>query len=66
LRGAWKNIAGVNFRLGKQTDEVDEIKVIHDNEMVMAFSIRRKAEKRATMHVVYPYVTLLPYMRILD
>ena len=66
LRGAWKNIVSMNFQLGKKTDNVDEMKVIHDNEMILLLSVRNKKNQSQLIHIIYPYLTLHPYVSILN
>ncbi len=66
LRGAWKNIVSMNFQLGKQTDDVEQIKVIHENELVLLLTVRMKDKQKDLMYIIYPYVTLHPYVSILN
>ena len=65
LRGAWKNIVGMNFQLSKQTDDVEQIRVINDNEMVLTLTASTKSGD-ALIAIVYPYPTLHPLVRILN
>ena len=66
LRGAWKNIVSMNFQLAKQTDDVDEIKLIHANEMILLLTVKMKASQEDLMYIIYPYLTLHPYVSILN
>ena len=66
LRGAWKNIVSMNFQLGKKTDNVEDIKVMHDNEMILLLTVRAKKNQEDLMHIIYPYLTLHPYVSILN
>jgi hypothetical protein len=65
LRGAWKSVVAMNFELAKKTDRVDEIKIIHENEMILMIIVRDSASKLDLMYIVYPYLTLEPYMGVL-
>ncbi len=65
LRGAWKSVAPMNFQLAKRTDRMDEIKIIHENEMILLIIVRDSATKLDLMYIVYPYLTLEPYMGVL-
>ena len=65
LRGAWKNIVSVNVQLSTQTDIPEDIKLMNDNEMVLTLSALSKQDE-VLMLLVYPYLTLHPYVRILN
>ena len=66
LRGAWKNLVDLNYQLSESTDSPDSIKVIQDNEMIILVTIKDAMSDANHMHVVYPYVTLQPYIGILN
>lgn len=65
LRGAWKTLVTMNFQLTKTTDSVDEIKIIHENDMILMIIVRDEEAQLDLMYIVYPYLTLEPYMGVL-
>ena len=66
LRGAWKSITDMNFRLTESTDEVAQMKVIPGDEMILLLTVREKTADEPQLYIVYPYMTLHPYIGILN
>jgi flagellar motor switch/type III secretory pathway protein FliN len=66
LRGAWKNIADMNFQLTKVSDSMDDLRTIEEAEMILLLSVREKTSEATQMFVLYPNFTLHPYVGVLN
>ena len=66
LRGSWKNVADMNFQLSKSTENLEDIKVIGENEMIIMATLQDAKSKDVLLRATYPYITLEPYMGILN
>jgi flagellar motor switch protein FliM len=66
LRGAWKNLADLNLDIDSQSTSDEDIRIISDNELVVAIELSNSGGSDDRILLIYPYITLEPFIRILN
>ena len=66
MRGGWKNLVNLNFQIAMVTDSFDDLKIIHENEMIIIIEITDREHPENKLVCIYPYLTLLPLIPILN
>ena len=66
LRGAWKNLADLNLDVDTQSKDEEDIRIISDNELVVAIELSDGIANGSRVLLIYPYITLEPFIRILN
>ena len=65
LRGGWKNVVDLNLRPAAIGGGREELPVISEDEMVIIVSVKGRTDDKPAFGLVYPYLTLEPYIGIL-
>ncbi len=65
LRGGWKNFVDLHLRPVDAEDAIAQPGAIPENEMVIVITLGRDGTGKSPLTIVYPYLTLEPYIGIL-
>ncbi len=66
LRNGWKIISDVNYTLQKRADDIEEVKIVPDNDMILIIKIGVKGKPDTESIIIYPYITIEPLLPLLD
>ena len=66
LRGAWKNLLDLTLEIVSLSKKEDDIRIISDNELVIAVELAHTDAPENQLVIIYPYITLEPFIRILS
>jgi flagellar motor switch protein FliM len=66
LRGGWKAVADVSFRLAEDAGSVGVMQGVSENEMVVMLALRIEGEPAAQLRIVYPYIALEPFVPFME
>ena len=66
LQNAWKTIGNINFRLKSMLESFEKAKIVPDNDMCISIKIIDESNPGANMIIIYPYITLSPYLDLLE
>lgn len=65
LRNGWKNFVSLNFQYIKSADDANEVKIVHEMELIIAVKISSE-QKTNELIIIYPYISMKPILPILE
>jgi flagellar motor switch/type III secretory pathway protein FliN len=65
LRGGWKNVVDLNLKPYTPARGEPDFPFLHQNEMIVIVWVKDRAEGKISLVVVYPFLTLEPFLGIL-
>ncbi len=65
LRGGWKNVVDLNLKPYTPARGEPNFPSLHQDEMIAIVWVKDRAEGKISLVVIYPYLTLEPFMGVL-